>query len=237
MADAMEKLRGSMLIFSYQLRHIGVGKHNMGKRVKAVKPELERYAVLVQQIKEKSKERKNLLAEKKETPFYQIPKLHDLTRRITELTEELEELKTEKELLLRSLDCVDDAGISAVKKEIATMEGALQKLSKQEAKYSAELDDAMKQYAELKEQAAEFDAGELMEARLSIRGEKERSAVTRVQDAYGEKYDPMMMHDSKRDVANLLHEEAEVRSVRERLRQKQQQQAQRQKRQRYELDR
>lgn len=47
----------------------------------------------------------------------------------------------------------------------------------------------------------------------------------------------MMMHDSKRDVANLLHEEAEVRSVRERLRQKQQQQAQRQKRKRYELDR
>lgn len=30
----------------------------------------------------------------------------------------------------------------------------------------------------------------------------------------------------KRDVANLLHEEAEARSIRERLRQKQQQQAQ-----------
>ena len=44
--------------------------------------------------------------------------------------------------------------------------------------------------------------------------------------AYGEKYDPMMMHDSKRDVANLLHEDAEARSIRERLRQKQQQQAQ-----------
>ena len=34
------------------------------------------------------------------------------------------------------------------------------------------------------------------------------------------------MHDSKRDVANLLHEEAETRSIRERLRQKQQQQTQ-----------
>ena len=95
----------------------------------------------------------------------------------------------------------------------------------------------MKQYAELKEQAADMDAAELMDARLAIREEKERSAVNRVKAAYGEKYDPMMMHDSKRDVANLLHEEAEVRSVRERLRQKQQQQAQRQKRQRYELDR
>ncbi|MCQ4808358.1 tripartite tricarboxylate transporter permease, partial [Intestinimonas massiliensis] len=39
---------------------------------------------MVQQIKEKSKERKALLAEKKETPFYQILELHDLTRRITE---------------------------------------------------------------------------------------------------------------------------------------------------------
>ncbi len=80
----------------------------------------------------------------------------------------------------------------------------------------------------MKEQASEFDAGELMEARLSIRGEKERSAVTRVQDAYGEKYDSLMMFDSKRDVANLLHEEAEAHSVRERLRQKQQTKTQRQ---------
>ena len=224
-ADAMEKIRSSMLIFSYQLRHIGVGKHNMGRRVKAVKPELERYAALVQQIKEKSKERKALLAAKNETPFYQIPKLHDLTRRITELTEELEELKTEKEMLLRSLDCSDDVGISALKKEIATMEGALQKLSEQEAKYSAELDEALKQYAELKEQAAGVDAVELMDARFAVREDKERAAVDRVKATYGEKYDPMMMHDSKRDVANLLHEEAETRSIRERLRQKQQQQA------------
>ena len=188
--------------------------------------ELERYAALVQQIKDKTKERKNLLAEKKETPFYQIPKLHDLTRRITELTEELEELKTEKEMVLRSLDCADDTGISAVKKEIATLEGALQKLSEQEEKYSAELDEALKQYAELKEQAAGMDATELMDARLAVREDKERSAIDRVKAAYGEKYDPMMMHDSKRDVANLLHEDAEARSIRERLRQKQQQQAQ-----------
>ncbi len=40
---------------------------------------------------------------------------------------ELEKLKTEKEMLLRSLNCADDASISAVKKEIATMESALQK--------------------------------------------------------------------------------------------------------------
>lgn len=223
LAEAMERLRGNMIIFRYQLRHIGMGKYRMNEHIQAAIPKLERYMGLVRQIKEKTRERKNLLAEKKETPFYQIPKLRDLTRRIAELTEELEELKTEKEMLLCSLDCADDTGISSVKKDIAAMESALKKLEAQEAKYSAELDAALKEYSELKEQASEFDAGELMEARLSIREEKERSAVTRVQDTYGEKYDSLMMFDSKRDVANLLHEEAETRSVRERLRQKQQQ--------------
>ena len=224
-AEALEKLRSSILIFSYQLRYIGVGKNRMGKRVDAVKPELERYASLVQQIKEKSKERRNLLAEKKETPFYQITKLHDLTRRMAELTEEIEELKIEKEMLLRSLNCADGAGISAAKKEIATLEGALQKISEQEVKYSAELNEALKQYAELKEQAGGMDAAELMDARLAVREEKERSAVDCVKSAYGEKYDPMLMHDSKRDVANLLHEESDTRSVREFIRRKQQQQS------------
>ena len=144
----------------------------------------------------------------------------------------MEELKTEKEMLLHSLDCSDDVGISAVKKEIATMEGALQKLSEQETKYSAELNEALKQYVELKAQAAGMDATELMDVRLAVREEKERSAVDRVKSAYGEKYDPMMMHDSKHDVANLLHKEAETRSIRKRLRQKQQQQKQNKKKNR-----
>ena len=62
--------------------------------------------------------------------------------------------------------------------------------------------------------------------RLTVREEKERSVIDRIKTSYGDKFDPMIMHDSKQDVVNLLHEEAEMRSVRERLRQKQQQQPQ-----------
>ncbi|MFQ8813361.1 MAG: mobilization protein, partial [Gallintestinimicrobium sp.] len=74
-AEAMEKLRGSMLdlsVISFVISALA-STTSVG-RVKAIKPELERYTGLVQQIKAKSKECKNLLAEKKETPFYQIPK-------------------------------------------------------------------------------------------------------------------------------------------------------------------
>ena len=225
-AEGLEKLRANMIVSRYQLRHIGRGRQRMKDYIHEVQPKLMRYTELVQEIRGKSKERKSLLAEKKETPFYLIPKQHELSRRIAELTEELEELKSEKDMLLHSLECSDDAGIAAVKKDIPTMEATLKKLSQQEEKYTAELNDALQQYAELKSQSAEFDSDKLQDARLALRPAMERSAVDCVQSAYGDRYQPLMMYDSKRDVSDILHEEAETRSIRERLRQKQQQQPQ-----------
>ena len=227
-AEAMEKLRANMIVFRYQLRHIGRDRQRMKDYIHAVQPKLVRYTELVQEIRGKSKERKSLLAKKKETPFYLIPKQHALSCRIAELTEELEELKSEKDMLLNSLDCADDADISTVKKEIATLESGLKKLEEQKTKYSAELDEALKQYAELKEQAAGMDAVELMDARLDIRKEQERSAIDRVKATYGKKYDFALMAGCKQDVASLLHEETEIRSVREQLLQKRQQAQQKQ---------
>ena len=221
-AEAMEKLRANMIVFRYQLRHIGRGRQRMKDYIHAVQPNLVRYTELVQEIRGKGKERKSLLAQKKETPLYLIPKQCELSRHIAELTEELEELKSEKDMLLHSLECSDDAGIAAVKKDISTMEAALKKLSQQEEKYTAELNDALQQYADLKTQSAEFDPDELQDARLDLRPAMERSVVDRVQSVYGDKYDYLMMYDSKRDVADILHEETEARSIREHLRQKQQ---------------
>ncbi len=56
-------------------------------------------------------------------------------------------------------------------------------------------------------------------ARLALRPTKEQIAVSRVQTAYGEKYDPRMMADSRRDIAKLRKLGQETRSIREQLRQ------------------
>lgn len=214
-------LRANMIVFRYQLRHIGRGRQHMKDYIHAVQPKLVRYTELVQEIRGKSKGRKSLLAEKKETPFYLISKQHELSRRIAELTEDLEELKSEKDMLLNTLECSDDAGIAAVKKDISTMETALKKLAQQEEQYTTELNDALRQYADLKEQAAEFDPDELQDARLALRPVMERSAVDRVQSAYGNKYDSLMMYDSKRDVVALLNEHGKKKSIQKSLRQQQ----------------
>ena len=137
-AEGLEKLRSRVLIFCYQLSHIRSGKSHIQKSLSVWKPELEPYTGLVQQIKEKSKERKALVAEKKELPIYHVKRHKALTVRIAELIEDLEELRSEKALLLQKFEYAEDVGAEAFRKDIATMETGLKKLEAQEQKYSAE---------------------------------------------------------------------------------------------------
>ena len=115
--------------------------------------------------------------------------------------------------------------MGAREKNIATMEAGLKKLETQEQKYSAELDKALSEYAELKAQAAELDPVELYAARQAIRPEKELNAVEQLQRAYGDKYRPLAMLDSKRKASGLLHEYADEQAV-QKLKRAQQQKIQ-----------
>ena len=225
MAEKLETLRQNMIIYRYQLLHIATGKGKMNKRLNVLRPELERYLRLAKQIKEKTKQRNLLLDERKATPVWNLARRQDLAKQIATLSEDIEELRSEKAMLLHSLDCIDDAAMGDVKKDIAAMETALKKLDEQESKYAAELESAMQQYRELEAQAAEFDADELLDTRLGLRPNMDRSTVSRIQTAYDAHYSPFTMAEARRDVSNMLNEhEEEPRSVRERLHKHQQEQ-------------
>ena len=225
MAEKLETLRQNMIIYRYQLLHIATGKSKMNKRLSVLRPELERYLRMAKQIKEKTKQRNLLLDERKAVPVWNLTKRQDLAKQIATLAEDIEELRSEKAMLLCSLDCADDAAMGDVKKDIAAMEAALKKLDEQESKYAAELESALQQYRELEAQAAEFDAEELTDARLQLRPGMDRSTVSRIQTAYDTQYSPFIMAEARQDISKMLDEhEEEHRSVRERLRSHQQEQ-------------
>ena len=223
-AEGLEKLRSRVLIFCYQLSHIRSGKSHIQKSLAVWKPELERYIGLVQQIKEKSKERKSLVAEKKELPIYHVKRHKALAVRIAELTEEFEELRFEKALLLQKFEYAEDAGTESFRKDIATMEAGLKKLEAQEQKYSAELDKALDEYAELKAQTADFDPVELYKARQGIRPAQEKESEKQLEDAMQEKPSLIMLLSAKQETSRLLGEDVEERQARQLIAHKRQEQ-------------
>ena len=223
-AEGLEKLRSRVLIFCYQLSHIRGGKSHIQKSLAVWKPELERYTGLVQQIKKKSKERKALVAEKKELPIYHVKRHKTLAVCITELTEDLEELRSEKALLLQKFEYAEDAGAEAFRKDIATMEAGLKKLEAQEQKYSAELDKALDEYAELKAQAADFDPVELYKARQVIRPALEKAVKKQLEDTMQEKPSLIVLLSAKQEASRLLGEDTEERQVRQLIMRRQKEQ-------------
>ena len=223
-AEGLEKLRSRVLIFCYQLSHIRNGKSHIQKSLAVWKPELERYTGLVQQIKEKSKERKTLVAEKKALPIYHVKRHKALAVRIAELTEDLEELRSEKALLFQKLEYAEDAGAEEFRKDIATMEAGLKKLEAQEQKYSAELDKALDEYAELKAQAADFDPVELYQARQVIRPALEKAVKKQLEDTMQEKPSLIVLLSAKQEASRLLGEDTEERQVRQLIMRRQKEQ-------------
>ena len=223
-AEGLEKLRSQVLIFCYQLSHIRGGKSHIQESLAVWRPELERYTGLVQQIKEKSKERKSLVAEKKELPIYHVKRHKELAVRITELTEDLEELRSGKALLLQKFEYAEDAGAEAFRKDIAIMEAGLKKLEAQEQKYSAELDKVLAEYADLKSQAADIDPLELYKARQAIRPTQEKSVEQQLEDAIHEKPSLIMLLSAKQEASRLLGEDTEERQVRQLIMRRQKEQ-------------
>lgn len=223
-AEAMETIRQKMIIFRYQLLHIRTGKRQITDTLHSVQPDIRQYEDIVKQLTAKIKERRVLLNEKKNTPAIQIFRHRELAQKIAGLTEDIEELKSEKVLLLNQLNCTDDHGMNEIKQYITSMESSLETLNQQEKKYTVELDTALTQYTELQQQAADMDAVELDTARHAIRSSKERETVQRLQAAHGKKFDSGALAQSRKDVAKILDEPVESVSIRQTIQQLQGQQ-------------
>ena len=207
--DKLAQLRENMIVLCYQLKRITMGKDKMTRKRNAVQPLLKQYAEVVRQIKQKTKARKALLAEQKNTSKLNLIKQHDLSKQITTLTEEIEELRSEKGNLLLNLDCLDDAGVKAVQSEVTAMEASLRKLDEQEDRYSSELDDALQQYRTLQSQTANHKQLHMVQP--------EQTADARLKKIYGERFDPQLIRESEKEVKRLLGETDAPRSLREQI--------------------
>ena len=223
-AEAMETVRQKMIIFRYQLLHIGAGKKHFSDTLQAVRPDTKRYEDVVQKFKIKIRERRTLLEEKKTIPAIQVFRHREVAQKIAGLTEDIEELKNEKALLLNQFNCADDHGMDEIKQHIASMESSLEKLNQQEMKYTSELEAALAQYTGLQQQAADMDVLELDTTCHAIRPDKEWETVQRLQATYGKKFDSRTLAQSRMDVAKMLSETAEPVSIRQKLQQLQGQQ-------------
>ena len=207
LAEAMETVRRNMLIFRYQILHTKANRRSIKNTLANVMLVLRQYSDIVGQIKTLSRERKGLLDEKKATSALNIIKQRELAKRIAKLSEDIEELRSEKSMILSRFDKTDDDGMKEVKQWVASMESSLQRLEQTEAKYQAELDAALAQFRELTGEAESVDKAELHTQRQTLRKTYTQDARDRLQQAHGKQFSAITMMETQQDVDHLLRED------------------------------
>lgn len=174
LADTLETIRKNIMIAAYHMLHSRYRKEAVGDKIKTTADNIQKYENTLSRLKAKVKDKKATAEQKKTTSFLNIPKQHELTKLLNTQTEEIEELKTEKSMLLNKLNCENSSEVATLKNRISNMETALHQYEKQEEKYHTELNNALAEFFDTKENARNVYEFELAEERLRIRPQKEK---------------------------------------------------------------
>ena len=171
------------------------------------------YSEIIAELKSKISERKQKQDEKAKTPSIKIFKHKELTQTINELSEQIEELCIEKNTILANLNTND---IQTVKNKIADIQKAVPVMERHSNESKTKLDSAQKEYAELKEQAQNFDIDELYDLRRDIRPQIEYDTEVELYEIYGVSFSRGIFNTAKSETDNSI-DGAEIYSVRRQL--------------------
>ena len=127
--------------------------------------------------------------------------------KINTLSEQIEDLKSEKSILLEELGCADDRDISKINDRIYDITDALAKMEKHTDNCKNGIKNALQEFDELYMQTADMDNMELIEERLRIRPQAEQKAETELRTAYKDNFSIDTFKESIRLTDNDLHED------------------------------
>ena len=206
-ADALETMRINIAFHIFNVSTLQHRQKTTRNTIKVTNATLDEYIKTAKTLKDKVAEHKETLEQKKAIPKYKFIQHNEYARLLTTQTEEIEEIKSEKNMLLKKLNCEVDGDIKEIKKSVAEMEKSISKLQEREKKYDAELQNALDEFARVKEQAKEFDELEVIDYRLAVRDVKKDEYYGRIENEYGMHYYPGEAVASLADADNMIGED------------------------------
>ncbi|MGN0324561.1 MAG: MobQ family relaxase [Oliverpabstia sp.] len=227
-AEALENIRGTMIIFQYQMLHNEMQTTSAKEWIKMTKPVVEKYKATKQKINKKQEERKVLKTKKQKLSILNPLQHYQLNQQITTLTEDIEELKSKKNFLMGEIYCHNDAEMKNTESTLKQQSAFLEKLAAQRQALNEQLGKNLKKFIDLKFSVVSEKSEELLDARVSFRDFVRDRIVSRLRDVYGKKFEYDRLNDASDYIDGCIQEDPYL--FRERARQKAWEQEQERKR-------
>ena len=212
-AETLEKLRSTMIHCRYVINFADRWKTAKTAEAARLKIHCDDYSAIIAELKSKISERKQKQDEKAKMPQIKIFRHKELTQAINELSEQIEELRTRKNTILANLNTKD---IQTVKTKLNDIQKAVPVMERLSNESKTRLDNAQREYSELKEQAQELDTEELQNLRYDIRPQSESETISELQKIYGNSFSRESFNTAKSETDKSIGE-TDRYSVRKRL--------------------
>ena len=217
-ASALETLRDHMVLVQYQLIVNTSQQEAVAFQKKLLADILAEYKNVKSEIKAKTAEKKELIAEQKNCGIHFI-RASKLGEQIATLTEDIEELKFQKAQLLTRLNCQDN-GVAAKKQTLKDMDKALDNLVQQHTLLSEQKETDKAEFLEIRDDITPENKDAVMQEREAIRPQGRVGLVRRLYEKYRDKYSSDTFDEANRQVDAELKEhpiQKKKRSISEQL--------------------
>ena len=209
-ADALEKLRGAMILLQYHLLLNRSQASSVREWLEHFTPVLSMYKGLTRKIKEKQAEKKTLAAEKKTLSLLQPVRYYQISQKITTLTEDIEELLSQKERLIFDNYFRSESELKNSESACQKQQDFLNRLDQQYDTLSAQLDDRQELFQKIKASVSPKKSYDLLDARSELRDIVREQTRFTLQKKFGQKYDSFRFSDAVDAVDKRLKEDPDI---------------------------
>ena len=131
--------------------------------------------------------------------YRKLPKHLELASSIAGLTEEIEELRSEKNRILARARCADDTGMKAFSANLEQAKRNYNDLIERKTALTAERQDGITQYEDVYERIQPGDEEAVKTERQRLRSESESRISETVSKIYGDSFDPKPLSDAMKE--------------------------------------
>ena len=205
-AEALQTIRDKVVLLQYQFMHNSRQLRLIDFTLEEQRPLFMEYHSVQKMIKVKQDERRTLVAERKACSPLKIVTINTLTKQITTLTEDIEELKSRKAQLLYRLKCVDDKEALTAENRISEMEKARERLTQIQKKLPAQTNEIAGEYICMENAIPAERWNQVKDRMRIIFYDHWQALMEKLKGIYGASFNKELYDDAQRHVNRQLPE-------------------------------
>lgn len=209
-AEALERIRGHMILLQYHLLHNRMQTTSLKEQITSTTPILKEYQSIKNKLREKKTEKKALMEKQNQTSIFSPLKQIKLSQQLTTITEDIEELKFQKEQLMYQLYCHSETEMKQIENAISQMNKNLEKLEEQKDRLTGQLAEDTERFQEIKSKLSLEQSDTLLDERITIRETVIPETRSKLQNVFGSKFEHSRLRSASDMIDTTLGEDSEI---------------------------